>query len=116
LLALIDVLGGPSCEATYSNGDRTAYATTVYEAEIVSGVPAVADSELIDVGWFGPGHGRRAAGSPGRADQLLGEARGDLRAASYQATQANAGTASINPGRPTAMASGRHQSYGRIAM
>jgi hypothetical protein len=46
LLGLIDVLGGPGHEVTYPNGDRAAYVTAVYEAEIVSGVPAVADDEL----------------------------------------------------------------------
>jgi 8-oxo-dGTP pyrophosphatase MutT (NUDIX family) len=54
LLRLIDVLGGPSYEVTYPNGDRTAYVTAVYEAEIISGVPAVADGELSDVAWFSP--------------------------------------------------------------
>lgn len=54
LLRLIDVLGGPDYEVTYPNGDRTAYVTAVYEAEIVSGVPAVADGELTDMAWFSP--------------------------------------------------------------
>ena len=54
LLRLIDVLGGPSYEVTYPNGDRTAYVTAVYEAEIISGDPAVADGELSDVAWFSP--------------------------------------------------------------
>ena len=54
LLGLIDVLGGPDYEVTYPNGDRTAYVTAVYEAEIVSGIPAVADGELSDVAWFSP--------------------------------------------------------------
>ena len=54
LLRLFDVLGGPSYEVTYPNGDRAASVTAVYEAEIVSGVPAVADGELSDVAWFSP--------------------------------------------------------------
>ena len=54
LLRLIDVLGGPGYEVTYPNGDRTAYVTAAYEAEIVSGAPAVADGELSDVAWFSP--------------------------------------------------------------
>jgi ADP-ribose pyrophosphatase YjhB (NUDIX family) len=54
LLRLIDVLGGPDYEVTYPNGDHTAYVTAAYEAEIVSGVPAVADGELSDVAWFSP--------------------------------------------------------------
>jgi ADP-ribose pyrophosphatase YjhB (NUDIX family) len=51
---LLDVLGGPEYEVTYPNGDRTAYVTAVYEAEIVSGAPSVADAELSDVAWFSP--------------------------------------------------------------
>ncbi len=54
LLRLIDVLGGPGYEVTYPNGDRTAYVTAVYEAEIISGIPVVADGELSDVAWFRP--------------------------------------------------------------
>jgi len=49
---LVDVLGGPDYEVTYPNGDRAAYVTAVYEADIVDGVPAPADGELSEVAWF----------------------------------------------------------------
>jgi 8-oxo-dGTP pyrophosphatase MutT (NUDIX family) len=49
---LLDVLGGPDYEVTYPNGDRAAYVTAVYEASVVEGVPAPADGELSEVGWF----------------------------------------------------------------
>jgi 8-oxo-dGTP pyrophosphatase MutT (NUDIX family) len=52
LTRLVDVLGGADYEVTYPNGDRAAYVTAVYEAGIVDGVPAPADGELSDVGWF----------------------------------------------------------------
>jgi hypothetical protein len=52
--ALPDVLGGPDYEVTYPNGDRAAYVAAVYEAEIISGAPAVADGELSDLAWFSP--------------------------------------------------------------
>src|SRR5579863_8817921 len=52
LRELLGVLGGPDYEVTYPNGDRAAYVTAVYEAEIISGVPAVADNELSDIAWF----------------------------------------------------------------
>lgn len=55
LKRLLDVLGGPDYEVAYPNGDRVAYVTSVYEAEIIGGVPAVADSELTDIAWFGLG-------------------------------------------------------------
>jgi ADP-ribose pyrophosphatase YjhB (NUDIX family) len=53
LHGLLDVLGGPDYEVTYPNGDRAAYVTAVYEAEIISGAAAVADGELSDIAWFG---------------------------------------------------------------
>jgi ADP-ribose pyrophosphatase YjhB (NUDIX family) len=54
LTGLLDVLGGPDYEVTYPNGDRAAYVTAVYQAEIAGGVPAATDGELSEVGWFGP--------------------------------------------------------------
>ena len=55
LLRLVDVLGGPDYEVSYPNGDRVAYVTAVYEAEITSGRPEPADGELTEVAWFHPG-------------------------------------------------------------
>ena len=54
LRGLVAALGGPDFEVTYPNGDRAAYVTAVYEAEIVSGVPRPADGELTGTGWFTP--------------------------------------------------------------
>jgi ADP-ribose pyrophosphatase YjhB (NUDIX family) len=54
LTGLLNVLGGPDYEVTYPNGDRAAYVTAVYEAEIISGVPTTTDDELSDVAWFSP--------------------------------------------------------------
>jgi ADP-ribose pyrophosphatase YjhB (NUDIX family) len=54
LLGLLDVLGGADYEVTYPNGDRAAYVTAVYEAEIISGTPTVADGELSEIAWFSP--------------------------------------------------------------
>lgn len=54
LVRLLDVLGGPDYEVSYPNGDRTAYVTAVYEAEVISGSPAPADGELSEVAWFTP--------------------------------------------------------------
>ena len=55
LTRLLDVLGGPDYEVTYPNGDRTAYVTAAYEAEIVDGIPVADHDELSDVAWFTPG-------------------------------------------------------------
>ena len=46
LVRLVDVLGGPDYEVSYPNGDRTAYVTAVYEAQIINGSrhPATASS------------------------------------------------------------------------
>ena len=54
LVRLLDVLGGPDYEVRYPNGDRTAYVTSVYEAAIIRGVPAVDHEELSDLAWFTP--------------------------------------------------------------
>lgn len=52
LRRLLDVLGGRDYEVTYPHGDRAAYVTAVYQAEIVEGTPAADGEEVIDVGWF----------------------------------------------------------------
>jgi len=52
LLGLLDVPGGPDYEVIYPNGDRAAYVTAVYEAEIIIGEPSAADGELSEVAWF----------------------------------------------------------------
>jgi ADP-ribose pyrophosphatase YjhB (NUDIX family) len=55
LIRLLDVLGGPDYQVTYPNGDMAAYVTAVYAAEIVDGIPGVADDdELCDIAWFAP--------------------------------------------------------------
>jgi len=54
LVRLVDVLGGPDYEVCYPNGDRVAYVTAVYEAQIIEGSPAVSDGELSALGWFEP--------------------------------------------------------------
>jgi ADP-ribose pyrophosphatase YjhB (NUDIX family) len=52
LVRLLDVVGGPDYEVTYPNGDRCAYVSTVYLAEIAGGDPAPSDGELSEVAWF----------------------------------------------------------------
>jgi ADP-ribose pyrophosphatase YjhB (NUDIX family) len=53
LTRLLDVLGGPEYQVTYPNGDLAAYVTAAYEAEIIDGLPRVADhDELSDMAWF----------------------------------------------------------------
>jgi ADP-ribose pyrophosphatase YjhB (NUDIX family) len=54
LVRLLDVVGGPDFEVHYPNGDRVAYVSAVYEAEITDGTPAPADGELSEVAWFTP--------------------------------------------------------------
>ena len=52
LVRLLDVLGGPDYEVHYPNGDRVAYVSSVYEAQIIEGSPAPSDGELSEVAWF----------------------------------------------------------------
>jgi ADP-ribose pyrophosphatase YjhB (NUDIX family) len=54
LRRLVDVLGGADYEVTYPNGDRTAYVTSVYEADLAHGTPAPDQDEVSDVAWFAP--------------------------------------------------------------
>ncbi len=55
LVRLLDVLGGPDYEVSYPNGDRVAYVTAVYEAQVVGGSPVISDDELSELAWFGTG-------------------------------------------------------------
>jgi len=50
--ALIGAFGGPAYCATYANGDRAGFVTTVYDATIEGGDPQPGDDEIQAVGWF----------------------------------------------------------------
>jgi ADP-ribose pyrophosphatase YjhB (NUDIX family) len=52
LTGLLDVLGGPDYEVRYPNGDRVAYVTAVYQAQITGGSPAADGGEICEVAWF----------------------------------------------------------------
>jgi ADP-ribose pyrophosphatase YjhB (NUDIX family) len=52
LTRLLDVLGGPDYEVRYPNGDRAAYVTAVYQAEITGGSLAADGAEVCQVAWF----------------------------------------------------------------
>ncbi|WP_436536432.1 NUDIX domain-containing protein [Actinoplanes sp. HUAS TT8] len=51
---LLDVLGGADYEVTYPNGDRVAYVTAVYRADVADGTPAPDREEISELGWFAP--------------------------------------------------------------
>ncbi|MFF5180451.1 NUDIX domain-containing protein [Micromonospora sp. NPDC000316] len=53
---LLDVLGGADYEVTYSNGDRVAYVTAVYQAGVAEGTPVPDHEEISELGWFSPPH------------------------------------------------------------
>ncbi len=55
LTRLLDVLGGPDYEVSYPHGDRAAYVTAVYEAQILHGTPAADRDELTATAWFRTG-------------------------------------------------------------
>ncbi|HEY8704857.1 MAG TPA: NUDIX domain-containing protein [Gaiellaceae bacterium] len=46
--------GGPDFSGVYSNGDRVAWVTTLFEARIVSGEPKPSDDETAEVRWVTP--------------------------------------------------------------
>jgi ADP-ribose pyrophosphatase YjhB (NUDIX family) len=77
LVRLLDVVGGPEYEVRYPNGDRVAYVSAVYEAQISEGSPAPSDGELSEVAWFEP--------TELPALQLSSFARALLRATGYLA-------------------------------
>jgi ADP-ribose pyrophosphatase YjhB (NUDIX family) len=52
LTRLLGALGGPDYEVRYPNGDRAAYVTTVYQAQITGGLPAADGDEICEVAWF----------------------------------------------------------------
>lgn len=52
LTRLLTALGGPEVRLTYPNGDQTAYASIVYEAQVVAGTPRPDHDETTGVGWF----------------------------------------------------------------
>jgi ADP-ribose pyrophosphatase YjhB (NUDIX family) len=54
LTRLIGVLGGPEYRLTYPNGDQTSYVSTVFEAEVVGGVPTPDGDETLEVAWWEP--------------------------------------------------------------
>jgi ADP-ribose pyrophosphatase YjhB (NUDIX family) len=54
LLKLVAALGGPDYEVAYPNGDRVAYVTSVYAAQVVAGVPTADLDEIAEVRWFTP--------------------------------------------------------------
>ncbi|MGV9212167.1 NUDIX domain-containing protein [Micromonospora sp. RB23] len=75
-LRLLDVLGGTDYEVTYSNGDRVAYVTAVYQAVVVDGTPAPDREEISELDWFTSAQLRSAALN--RLTRALLEATGHL--------------------------------------
>ena len=51
-ISLVTVLGGPDYVATYPNGDRCQYVSSVFDAWIVGGVPTPDGDETSEVAWF----------------------------------------------------------------
>jgi 8-oxo-dGTP diphosphatase len=51
-LTLVAVLGGPEYIATYPNGDRCQYVSSVFEARVIGGDPAPDHDETDEVAWF----------------------------------------------------------------
>ena len=46
--------GGPEFVVEYSNGDRTSYVMTLFEARVVGGKPDPVDDESTEVAYFSP--------------------------------------------------------------
>jgi len=52
LTGLAGVFGGPAFEATYPNGDRSAFVNTTFFGEIISGEAEPDQVEIDEIGWF----------------------------------------------------------------
>lgn len=51
-LSLLDVLGGPEFEAAYPNGDRAAYVTSVFRADLGSQATVPDGEEIVEIEWL----------------------------------------------------------------
>lgn len=51
-LSLLDVLGGPDLEVIYPNGDRAAYVTSVFTADLGSQDTAPDGEEIEEIAWL----------------------------------------------------------------
>lgn len=54
LTRLIGVVGGPSCETTYQNGDRIAWVATVFGARVDHGTPVPDGAETMAARFLAP--------------------------------------------------------------
>lgn len=52
LVRVIGVFGGKPCTSTYSNGDRVAWISTVFEGRAVGGTPRHDDEETLEVRYI----------------------------------------------------------------
>jgi 8-oxo-dGTP pyrophosphatase MutT (NUDIX family) len=53
LVRIIGVFGGKACTSTYSNGDRIAWVSTLFEARVVGGTPRHDGEETLEVRFLG---------------------------------------------------------------
>jgi 8-oxo-dGTP pyrophosphatase MutT (NUDIX family) len=53
LTRIVGVFGGELCTSTYSNGDRVAWVSTVFEARVTGGTLRPDHVETLDVRYFG---------------------------------------------------------------
>lgn len=53
LTRIVGVFGGELCTSTYSNGDRIAWVSTVFEARVTGGALRPDHVETLDVRYFG---------------------------------------------------------------
>ncbi len=51
-LSLVDVLGGPDFEVVYPNGDRAAYVTSVFRADLGSQATVPDGEEIEEIEWL----------------------------------------------------------------
>ena len=51
---ILAVVGGPQYRITYPNGDQTSYVSTIFDAQVIGGVPTPDGDETLAVEWWTP--------------------------------------------------------------
>lgn len=64
LVHIIGVFGGKACTSTYSNGDRIAWVSTLFEGKVVGGAPRHDGEETLEVRFLNVDEVRRLPRKP----------------------------------------------------
>ena len=83
LVRVVGVFGGKPCTSTYSNGDRIAWVSTVFEARVLGGIARHDNEETLEVRFLAVDELRRLPRKP-HVDMFIDAALQDREAAVFQ--------------------------------